>query len=84
MVSAATVGLGMTAAALTVDVAANRDYPIWYSWQMGRDVNNASARPSWLSAFQYARAVAFYPSVKNASQQLSIGPACAWPTTFVS
>jgi hypothetical protein len=38
------------------------DYPIWYSWDIGRQINNASLRWPQLSYYEHAKAVALYPS----------------------
>jgi hypothetical protein len=38
------------------------DYPIWYSWEFGRDINNATIRTASTSFYQWAKTVVFYPS----------------------
>ena len=38
------------------------DYPEYYSWLIGRDVNNASARPVSAQYYEWAKEVALYPS----------------------
>lgn len=37
-------------------------YPTWYSWELGRDINNATARPAVTEYYKWAKAVVFYPS----------------------
>eukprot|EP01047_Picozoa_sp_COSAG01_P075303 COSAG01_NODE_12861_length_1673_cov_1.749047_1_plen_346_part_01 len=38
------------------------DYPRWYSWELGRDINNISIRTPTTTFFDYAKEVVFYPS----------------------
>ena len=38
------------------------DYPRWYSWELGRDINNATARTPTTNFFDFAKNVVFYPS----------------------
>ena len=45
------------------------DYPLWYSWQIGRDVLNATARPGVAADFAWAKAVALYPSAFDQRSQ---------------
>jgi hypothetical protein len=37
-------------------------YPAWYSWELGRDINNATARPVVTGYYEWAKTVVFYPS----------------------
>ena len=37
------------------------DYPRWYSWELGRDINNISIRTPTTTFFDYAKEVVFYP-----------------------
>ena len=38
------------------------DYPLFYSWEIGQDINNATARTPTTQYFSWAKEVALYPS----------------------
>ena len=38
------------------------DYPRYYSWELGRDINNISSRTPTTTYFTYAKNVVLYPS----------------------